>query len=183
VGRQLSFLSKLRIGRPRTEHGGEIRVGLRKLERPFSARRPMHIVLRSLRARGTWSMRRPESARIVRETLRRYARRYGVRVYQFANAGNHLHLLVRVKCRLALQNFLRVFAGLVARRVTGARKGKPVGRFWDMLAYSRLMSWGRDFFGVRRYVAQNELEALKLVPYRDRNRRKPGLAKLQSFRE
>ena len=109
---------------------------------------------------------------MVQKILRRFALRYGIRVYEFANAGNHLHLLVRAKCRLALQNFLRVFAGLVARRVTGANKSKPVGGFWDMLAYSRVMSWGRDFFGVRAYLVQNELETLRLVPYHDRKPRR-----------
>ena len=120
---------------------------------------------------------------MVREMLRRYTRRYGIRVYEFANAGNHLHILVRAKCRVALQNFLRVFAGLLARRMTGARKARPIGRFWDMLAYSRVMSWGRDFFGVRAYVLQNELEALRLVPYHDRKQRKATFAELQHFRE
>jgi REP element-mobilizing transposase RayT len=120
---------------------------------------------------------------MVRDALRRYSRRYGIRVYEFANAGNHLHLLVRAKCRLALQNFLRVFAGIVARRVTGARRGLRVGPFWDMLAYSRVMSWGRDFFGVRAYVVQNELEALRLVPYRARNHTKRGSAEFRRFLE
>jgi hypothetical protein len=144
----------------------------------------MHIVMRSMRARDRWSMRRPRAARMVSEMLRRYARRYGIRVYDFVNAGNHLHLVVRSKCRLGLQNFLRVFAGLVARRMTGARKGRPVGGFWDILAYSRVMSWGRDFFGVRAYLVQNELETLRLVPYRsNRGRRRIKLAELQRYRE
>jgi REP element-mobilizing transposase RayT len=143
----------------------------------------MHVVLRSLRAKGAWSMRRAGAARMVREALRRYARRYEIRIYEFANAGNHLHLLVRARCRVGLQNFLRVFAGIVARRMTGARKGLRAGPFWDMLAYSRVMSWGRDFFGVRAYVVQNELEALRLVPYHAREKRNAGYLELQHFLE
>ncbi len=172
MGHQLSFLRKLRLDPPRTEHGGEIRAGLRKLERPFTARRPLHVVMRSNRARGLWSMRRTVAARTVRQLLRRYSHRYDIRVYEFANAGNHLHLLVRARCRLGLQTFLRVFAGMVARRVTGADKGRAVGGFWDMLAYSRVMTWGRDFFGVRAYLVRNELETLRLIPYRDRKPRR-----------
>jgi REP element-mobilizing transposase RayT len=183
VARQLSFLSKLRADPPRTEHGGEIRRGLRKLARPVATRRPMHLVMRSLRAKGAWSMRRPGAARMVNETLRRYARRYEIRIYEFANAGNHLHLLVRSKCRIGLHNFLRVFAGIVARRMTGAGKGRRTGPFWDMLAYSRVMSWGRDFFGVRAYVVQNELEALRVVPYRAREKRRARHLELRRFLE
>src|SRR5437764_818629 len=139
----------------RTEHGGTTRRGRRKLERPVSTRRPMHVVLSSHRARGPWSLRRHE--RIVRDALRVMARRFGVRVYQFANVGTHLHLLVRARRRDAFQGFLRSFAGIVARRVTGARRGRPSGRFFSGLAWSRVVGWGRDYLGVRHYVFRNEI--------------------------
>jgi hypothetical protein len=66
-----------------TEHGGDHGRGRRKCERPVSTRRPMHVVLTSNRARGAWSLRRHD--RTVREVLRRMARRFEVRVYDFAN--------------------------------------------------------------------------------------------------
>jgi len=140
----------------RTEHGGAVRRRRRKLERPVSVRRPMHVVLTSHRARGPWSLRRHEVA--VRDALRAMARRFGVRVYDFANVGTHLHLLVRARRRESFQAFLRSFAGLVARRVTGARRGRPSGRFFHGLAWSRVIAWGRDYFGVRHYVFRNEIE-------------------------
>jgi REP element-mobilizing transposase RayT len=140
----------------RTEHGGALRRGRRKLERPVSTRRPMHVVLASKRAQGDWSLRK--HARSVRSTLRALAQRFGIRVYRFANVGTHLHLLVRARRREAFQAFLRSFAGIVARRVTGARRGRPSGRFFSALAWSRVVSWGRDYFGVRHYVFRNAIE-------------------------
>jgi REP element-mobilizing transposase RayT len=140
----------------RTAHGGSLRTGLRKLERPVSTRRPMHVVLTSERARGDWSLRRHQ--RVVRDTLRSMARRFDVRVYDFANVGSHLHLLVRARRREAFQGFLRSFAGVVARRVTGARRGRPSGPFFKGLAWSRVVAWGRDYAGVRHYVFRNEIE-------------------------
>ena len=86
------------------------------------------------------------------------ARRFGVRVYEFANVGSHLHLLVRARRREAFQGFLRSFAGIVARRVTGARRGRATGRFFSDLAWSRVVSWGRDYLGVRHYVFRNQIE-------------------------
>src|SRR3954454_20013609 len=88
----------------RTAHGGTLGRGRRKLERPVSTRRPMHVVLTSERARGPWSLRRHERA--VRDTLRETAQRFGIRVYEFANVGSHLHLLVRARRREAFQAFL-----------------------------------------------------------------------------
>ena len=164
--RQLSLLPAMKCEPARVEHGGEIRLGRRKLARPISSRRPLHLVMRSSRAQGRWSMRTKTNDQVVRTGLRRYARRYGIKVYEFANVGNHLHLLVRTKCRLGLQNFLRVFAGVTARRVTGARPGHRIGKFWEYLAYSRVMTWGRDFLGVRAYVAANEAECEGSIPPR-----------------
>ena len=180
---QLSFMSKLEVEPPRLEHGGDTRRGLRKLARPIDVRRPMHLVLRSLRARGGWSLRRPDVASIVSHTIRRFAERYRIRVYEFANAGNHIHLLVRTKCRFALQNFLRTLAGVLARLITGAQKGRPVGRFWDKIAYSRVVSWGREFFGVRAYVVQNELEARGEIPPRSRKQTRRRKTPLDALRE
>jgi hypothetical protein len=86
------------------------------------------------------------------------ARRFDVRIYDFANVGSHLHLVVRVRRRDAFQAFLRSFAGIVARRITGAERGRRRGRFFDALAWSRVVSWGRDYFGLRHYVFRNQIE-------------------------
>jgi REP element-mobilizing transposase RayT len=167
----------------RTEHGGTVRLRRRKLERPVSVRRPMHVVLTSHRARGPWSLRRHERA--VRDALRAMARRFEIKVYDFANVGSHLHLLVRARRRESFQSFLRSFAGIVARRVTGARRGRPTGRFFSSLAWSRVVSWGRDYFGVRHYVFRNAIEgaegsrirrALEEGPVRRRLRLSPSRA-------
>jgi REP element-mobilizing transposase RayT len=140
----------------RTEHGGAVRRGRRKLERPVSVRRPMHVVLSSQKARGSWSLRKHE--RTVRDTLRAMAHRFGIRIYDFANVGSHLHLLVRARRRESFQSFLRSFAGIVARRVTGARRGRPSGPFFSGIAWSRVVGWGRDYLGVRHYVFRNQIE-------------------------
>jgi REP element-mobilizing transposase RayT len=141
----------------RTQHGGERR-GHRKVERPVSTRRPMHVTLHSQVARGAWSLRRHQ--RGVSSALRACARRSGVTVYDFANVGSHLHLLLRAKRRDDFQRFLRSFAGIVARQVTGARRGRPLsgGHFWSSLAWSRVVTWGRDYESVRQYILLNRIE-------------------------
>ena len=151
------FAGNVRAELERTEHGGGIRRHRRKLERPVSTRRPMHVVMSSRRARGPWDLRAHQRA--VRDALRTMAQRFDVRIYDFANVGSHLHMLVRARRREAFQNFLRSFAGIVARRVTGARRGRPAGPFFSSLAWSRVVSWGRDYFGVRHYVFRNQIES------------------------
>lgn len=156
----------------KTEHGGEYSTGKRKTARPICTRRAMHLVLRSTMATGRWSMLRPEHARFIRESLGTLSRRCDVRVYEFANSGNHLHLLLRAKHRRGFQSFLRRFAGLVALKMSGGVKGKPLPRrFWDLPAFSRIVEWGRAFKLARNYVVKNVLEAMGVVPYRVRAHR------------
>jgi hypothetical protein len=79
-----------------------------------------------------------------------------------------VHLLVRAESRVAFQNFLRTVAALLARRITGARKGKPVGKFWDALAFSSLVKWGSQMAAVHRYFSRNRLEAIGFFTPDDR---------------
>lgn len=151
--KQLSF-----FGAPAKSHGGPLRTGKRKSARPIATRRPMHVIVRSQRARGKWCFLR--SGRAVETALSRTAKRFHVRIYRFQNVGNHLHLAVQVSRREDFQNFLRVFLQAVAFSVAGARKGNPIGRFWDGLACSRVVEWGRDWRNLMNYFEKNRFEAL-----------------------
>jgi REP element-mobilizing transposase RayT len=157
---QLNLFSK-GVGRElfRLGHGGDDARGHRKGERPVSVRRPIHLTLHSQRARGAWSLLGHRQS--VREALRACALRNGIKVYDFANVGTHVHLLVRARRRRDFQAFLRSFAGIVARVVTGAKRGRPLrgGAFWSALAWSRIVTWGRDYFGVLHYIFRNRIEA------------------------
>jgi hypothetical protein len=162
---------KLRDHSGRVEHGGEVRKGVRKLRRPFDPKRPLHLVVRSSRAKGTWSMRQFSKAPLIKALAYRLAERNQIKIYEYANAGNHLHLLLKAKTREGFKKFLRTLTAIVARIVTGAKKGNPVGKFWDELAYTRLVNWGRHFFRGRYYVIQNRLEAAGVIPYQDRKKK------------
>jgi REP element-mobilizing transposase RayT len=124
-------------------------------------KRPLHVTLRATQARGARSMlNRRFKARIF-ILVHESAKKYGVKVYRFTNVGNHLHLLVLTPSRQAFQSFLRVIAGGISFLVTGTRKGRRLTRrFWDKLAYSRVISWGSEFRRARTYLAKNLLESL-----------------------
>ena len=99
--------------------------------------------------------------------------RWNIRVYRYANVGNHLHFLIKAPTRGAWQGFIRELAGGIAMIVTGARKGNPAALerskaarpsamqriFWDELVYTRIVAWGRDFNGVAVYILKNLWEA------------------------
>ncbi len=148
--------------RPRSQHGGLSAKGRRKLARPLATRRPLHVIFKSLRARGEWSLLRRPNAKVVASTLAAAASRFHVRILESANVGNHLHLVIQGKTRIGIQNFLRTVSAQIATRISDARKGNPKGKFWDSLVFSRVLAWGRDVKQVRAYVYDNHLEGAGL---------------------
>ena len=144
------------------QHGGVAHTGRRKCSRPLEPTLPLYIVLRSSRANGAWSLRRPDLEPRIHQTCYSLAERYGVQILEYVNGGDQLHLLMLMQSRAGFQAFLRAFAGITARHVTGARKGKPTGKFWDALTYSRVLAWGKEFEAVRGTLARNELVPLPL---------------------
>jgi REP element-mobilizing transposase RayT len=143
------------------QHGGPTRSGQRKTSRPLEPSLPLYLALRSSRARGKWSLQRSTTEARIQEILRELSQRHGVKVFEYANGGDQLHLLLRAKSRAGFQAFLRAFAGLTARLVTGAKKGKPSGKFWDALTYSRVLAWGKEFDLIRELVSRGDIGALE----------------------
>ncbi len=131
----------------------------------------MHLVLRSSQAKGERSLL--HESKFIQLLIARLAKRFRVRVYEQANSGNHLHLLVRAETRDGFKQFLMALSGRIAQKMTGAAKGKPLAaKFWDFIPFTRIVEWGRAFAIVRRYVIQNTLETLGVIPYQVRGPKK-----------
>ena len=143
------------------QHGGIAGSGHRKTSRPLEPTLPLYVALRSSRARGRWSLERPVTEARIQETLRTLCQRHGIKVFEYAGGRDQIHLLLRAKSRPGFQAFLRAFAGLTARIVTGAKKGKPSGKFWDALTYSRVLAWGKEFDAMRELVGKGDFDALE----------------------
>jgi REP element-mobilizing transposase RayT len=150
----------------RAVHGGGIRAGKRKLSRPFIPGQPLHVVLRSSKARGDWSLLKKKNENSVSRIIYAHAERNGVDIYQYANGGNHLHVLLKCKSKKRFQAFLKSATGLIARHVLNAKKGRKQGKFWDGLAYSKLVFWGKQFKAAKNYVLKNMLEGWGVIPPR-----------------
>lgn len=119
----------------------------------------LHIVMKSRFDLVTFSMLTRKHEKEIKQTLRRHAKKFQIRILDFANVGNHLHIQVRWKRRLQIQNFLRAFAGVVARIVTGAQRGRPFGKFWGYLTFTKVV-WhksGRKI--VSKYIEKNKMQA------------------------
>jgi REP element-mobilizing transposase RayT len=137
----------------------------------------MHVVMRSSLAKGEFSLRASAHKEKIRRVVYEQAKRANVRIYRYANRGNHLHLLLLSLNPKGLARFLRAASGLIARLVMKSEKGRPLPKgmaFWDQRPFSRIVSWGKEYAGVARYLLQNTLEALGFIPYQPRGRQRAG---------
>jgi REP element-mobilizing transposase RayT len=153
------------------DFGGSLIKGNPREARPISTKRPMHLVMRSSLAKGERSFLRNKRARAIRELIHRAGKAQGLRIYRYANSGNHLHLIVLPDSRAAFRRFIRSVTGLIARLILGAERGHALDtKFWDARPFTRVLEWGRDFRTACSYVVRNKLEALGFVPLRGQRR-------------
>lgn len=141
-----------------------------KGKRPITTKRSMHLVMRSSLAKGNKSLLKNEKQ--IRFILTNQSTRFGVKIYKYANAGNHLHMIIRPSSRKAFHKFIKAVSGLIARLILKAERGQPVKQqFWDQRPFTRIIEWGREFTTVSSYLTQNILEAIGFINYQPRKNR------------
>jgi len=154
------------------EFGGSLLKGNPREARPLVTKRPMHPVLRSTLATGDKSFLNPSRARKIKWLVHRIGKQVGVKVYRYANSGNHLHLVILARSRPAFIKYVKSISGLIARLTMGTERGSPLGRkFWDARPFTKIIEWGREFRALSNYVLQNTMEALGFVAYTPRKRK------------
>jgi len=95
---------------------------------------------------------------IVDQQVEEICRKHGVRLYKYANVGNHLHLLIKIANRRRWAAFIRELTGRIAQLVRSAIQFS--GEFWDQRPFTRIVrSWRRGFKTVKEYIELNWLEA------------------------
>jgi REP element-mobilizing transposase RayT len=166
----LQIMKQLAFGKfnmkPQAPFGGALlKNSNAKSKRPLSFKKSIHLVMRSSQARGKWSFLRGENFNIVNRIVYKSANRFGVKVQEYANVGNHIHILLRVKNRYAFQHFIRVVTGNIAMTISGSKKGEGLAKkFWDSKPFTRVVEGFRGYTIAKDYVAKNTLEGLGILP-------------------
>lgn len=150
----------------RSDYGGDLlktRNG-RLRGRPLATRHTMHLVLRSTKAVGPWSFKRPNNEMKILKIVNKFALKHGVGIQSMSNAGNHLHLQIKLEHRLSYKPFIRAITAAIAMAVTGASRWKPLkksanDRFWDCRPFTRIAIGRSAFLNLRNYIKLNALES------------------------
>ena len=128
--------------------------------RPLDTKNSMHLVLRSSRATGKWSFREQKNEDKVKEIVARFSRKFGVQVLRMGNAGNHLHMQIKLGNRFTYRPFIRALTSAIAMAVTGASRWNPLkgGRFWDYRPFTRVVIGFKALLSLQDYIDMNTLE-------------------------
>jgi REP element-mobilizing transposase RayT len=168
--RQLLLMPKIKL-----THGGSRTKGNPRAARPLCSKRPIHLVIRSSLATGSKSFLSSRFKTRIIAIVQKQGTKFGVKIYDYANGGNHLHMIVKIHSHTLFKNFLRAVTGLIARLVQSSEKGRAAkAKFWDARPFTRIAEWGKAYDHLKSYLTLNKLEALGFIAHqrRDSKRRK-----------
>jgi REP element-mobilizing transposase RayT len=151
-----------------------------KTARPFKKNNPIHLVLRSTKARGKNSFL--SHTRWIDSQIKNISKACGVKIERYENVGNHLHILLRSTRRESVRAFLRGITSTIARKFTGARRGvEKKLKFWDALPFSRLIKGHSAYKVVQEYFNKNRIEAIGFEDFVDEQFELARLADRRAF--
>jgi REP element-mobilizing transposase RayT len=140
--------------KPRDAFGGSLLKGNPRSARPLESKLPIHLTLRARRS----VLRLPKSYAIVEALIEKTTKKYGVKKFEHANVGNHLHILLQINTWL-WPKFIRELTGRIAQTL-GEKGIKIEGGLWLYRPHTRIVrSWRLAFRSAKAYVQLNQLEA------------------------
>ena len=105
-------------------------------------------------------MRQPKVFAKVNDQVVEVAKKHGVTVYEWANVGNHIHMVIKLRSLKSWPAYIRELTGRIAllfKTTNLAAKGK---KFWRHRPFTRIVkNWKKAFRDNLEYVHLNWLEA------------------------
>ncbi|MBK9293179.1 MAG: transposase [Oligoflexia bacterium] len=130
--------------------------------RPLSTRYPIHLVLRSSKAVGKNSFWEKKNKFLIKQALNKFSLRWGIKIINCANVGNHLHLYMQLSNRFTYEKFIRSLTGTLALQITRHNKnlGEGAKNFWDYRPYTRIVIGEKAHLVMKDYLLINQMEGL-----------------------
>lgn len=159
-GSQLDLFSKVSVYVTPSHFGGSTLKSHPKRARPIKPKKLHHVVMKSLVARGKFSMLSGTNSRTVKSIVYKNAGRFGVAIDQFENVGNHLHIAMRPSSQKAYTMFIKATSGAIALFLKKLGLNYTKGKFWEARPFSRLVNWGVARLRLLKYLNSNRIEAV-----------------------
>ncbi len=127
------------------EFGGSLAAGKRKNLRPLDTRNPIHLVLKAKDSDALL-----ENKERIIALLKKYAEKFGLKIYGIGVSADHIHFSLLIQSRPAYNRWVRTVTGRLAIEVKGLK--------WRFIPFTRVGSWGRDFKKLQAYIQRNDGE-------------------------
>jgi len=124
------------------EFGGALNKGRRKTARPLDSKRSLHLVFKC--TNPFLLLRRRDE---IEKEIFRMSHRFGLKVYRIAVQADHIHLSVRIPSRVLYCRWIRGLTSRLVQRIPGLK--------FALRPYSRIVSWGREFKAIGKYIFAN----------------------------
>lgn len=142
------------LRKPKDAFGGSLLKGNPKGKRPLDSKLPILLTLRAIKG----GMRLPKAFGKIDHAVNRCAEKYGVRIYEYANVGNHLHFVLKIPRRHSWAGFIRELTGEIAALMKQLFVIEE--KFWMYRPHTRVVQgWRKAFNIAKMYVHLNVLEA------------------------
>lgn len=138
-----------------SEFGGALLKRKRKTARPLTSKKPIHIVIRSTKARGPHSF--ANNRKRLDQELRRCSIKWGIKVYRRVWVWDHLHAIIKIPNRTLYKNWIRELNSAIVRSL----KAKD---FFELRPYTRVIEWGKHLLQAKSYLELNEMETFGVRP-------------------
>lgn len=152
------------------DFGGSLLNGKRKEARPLSTKHPLHLILKSEKARGTCSFINHRFA--IELALAKAAAQFKVKIYDKAVSNDHIHMVIFFKSKETYKGFVRVLSAQIVRIIAEKTK-MPLKNFFTQRPYTKILSWGRQFKTALEYQVLNQMEYFGLRP-KKKTRKRPS---------
>lgn len=163
-----NFKQMALIKKNKTDHGGSLfntRAG-RRQRRPLDSKNSMHLILRSSKAIGDLSFKKPKNTKKIMFYVVKFSHKYGIKIISLANVGNHLHFHIKLSKISTYKPFIRALTGAIAISITGKNRwqgDKTKLRFWDYRPFTRVVYGFKAFLNLKNYIEVNQLEGLGVL--------------------
>lgn len=153
---QLSFFKM-----PSLEFGGSLLVGKRKSKRPLSVKRPMHLTLKSTRARNGLSF--VNHRRSLENLIVKVSKQYGIKIYDKAVNWDHIHFIFKLESIKSYHDWIRVLTSEIVSLLSQRTKQKLTD-FFTHRPHTKILSWGKQFKAALNYMVLNQMEIFGMRP-------------------
>ncbi len=141
--------------------GGQLLEGKRKSKRPLSVKSPLHLVIKSEKAKGNMSFMNHQTA--IARAISAASKKWNITICDKAVNFSHIHFVIRIKSESDYRAWIRELTSEIVRLIS-AKAGVKLNQFFTLRPWTRILHWGRDFKNAMEYLVLNQMEVVGLRP-------------------